>query len=347
MADAVETIQARLLSNIDGTYDKSAGSYIYDIEYPVAIESNRLDVKADGILNNKFADTATSTYLEKIVGEQGLTRKSGGYSSGIVTITGTVGAPITTGKYVASDNVTFQFTSDSIIPSSGTIDVEVKCATIGTTGNVASGAIKYFPVTLEGLKTVTNVLDFDNGYSEETDDELKARYYLKVQNPSASGNKTDYINWALSIIGVLSARCIPIWSGPGTVKVIIIDSIGTGADQTLTDEVATYIETVRPVGATVTVVSATEVAINISVTLTIDTINYTQEEVLAAIQTNVTDYLKSIAFKQNYVSYAQLGSIILSTKGITDYSSLLVNTGTANIAIADTEVAVLGGVILG
>jgi uncharacterized phage protein gp47/JayE len=340
-------IITRMLSNISDEYDKREGTFIYDVEKPVAIEISTLEAKSDSILDRGFVDTATGTYLERKVYEQGLTRKSASAATGIVTITGVIGSAIAKGELVASDSVNFAFTVDTVIPSSGSINVTIQCESTGTVGNVPSGAIKYFPKTLEGLQTVTNSIAFTNGYDAESDDDLRQRYYDKVQTPSTSGNKYHYINWCKSVTGVGNARVIPLWNGNGTVKCIIINSNKRAADTTLINTVVAYIEDNRPIGATVTVVSATEKAINISVTLTIDSNNYTSDVVKTDIEANLTDYLKSIAFVNSYVSYAAIGYVILNTDGVLDYSNLLVNTGTTNITIDDSEVAVLGGVTLG
>jgi len=347
MAESKEVIQTRMLSNISDEYDKTTGQFFYDVEMPVAIELESMGIKADNILNNGFADTAENIYLDKVANEQGVYRKSATKTTGIVTITGVVGALIPIGEMVASDNVNYLFTQDAAIPVGGTIDVSVECEQYGIIGNVPVGAIKYFPKTLDGLQTVTNASAFTNGYAEEADEELRGRYYIKVQTPTTSGNKYHYLNWAKEVTGVGDARVVPLWNGNGTVKVIIINSNKRAADSTLIDLVAAYIEDNRPIGATVTVISAIEKAIDISATLTIDSANYTLEGVKTSIETNIINYLKSVAFIDTYISYAKIGNIIFDTNGVLDYSALTVNTGTANISILDTEVAVLGVVTVG
>jgi uncharacterized phage protein gp47/JayE len=347
VADSKETILARLLNYISSEFDKSEGSFFYDAEMPVAIELEGAYKQQDDIVNKAFADTATGSDLDKKVAEQGLTRKSGGYSSGIVTITGIAGSAIPDGEYVSSDTAIFKFIGNSIMPESGTIDVTVQCISIGTIGNVPAGAIKYFPKTLDGIQAVTNASPFTNGYNEETDDELRQRYYDKVQTPATSGNKYEYKNWAKEVSGVGDAKVVPIWNGNGTVKVVIINSNKRAADSTLIDSVSTHIEEVRPIGATVTVISATEKAIDVGIALTIDTNNYNLDGVKAAIESEITDYLKGIAFIESYVSYAKIGGLILDTPGVLDYSGLTVNTGTSNVSVADEEVAVLGVVTVG
>jgi uncharacterized phage protein gp47/JayE len=347
VVDSKEIIQDRMLSNISDEYDKTEGSFFYDAIKPVAIELENLDIKANDILNKGFADTATGADLERICGEQGIYRKPATKATNIVTITGTEAALIVKGEMVASDNASFVFTVDDLVPANGIINVTVECTEYGLIGNVPEGTIKYFPKTLEGLQTVTNPQTFSNGYDAESDESLRQRYYDKVRTPATSGNKYHYLNWAKEVIGVGDARIFPLANGPGTVKVVIINSNKRAADINLLDSVLEHIEDSRPIGVTVDLDSAVEKSINVSVTLVIDVNNYTSEQVEASIESNLIEHFASIAFINSYVSYASIGNIIFNTDGVLDYSNLKINNGTINIAVADTEVAVLGGVTIG
>ncbi|WIF95114.1 baseplate J/gp47 family protein [Caminicella sporogenes] len=342
MADDRDTIQNRMLQNISNEYDKTEGSFFYDVLKSVAIELENAYKKQESILDKGFVETATGKWLDKKVAEQGLTRKSATKATTTVTITGSEGATITEGDLVASDTVNFVVKETKTIDSSGTVNVLVECEQAGSIGNVPAGAIKYFPVTIAGLTGVTNLNAVTNGYDGETDEELRQRYYDKVRTPATSGNKYHYRNWAKEVPGVGEAKVFPLWNGPGTVKVVIIDSNKTGADSQLVTDVYNHIEENRPIGATVTVESATELQINIDVTLTIDSNNYTIEQVKRNIENAITEHLKEIAFKENYVSYAKIGSLILNSNGVLDYSNLLINNNNSNVSIKETEVAVLG-----
>ena len=343
MSDTKAVILARMLDDVDSTYDKTAGSFMYDAIAPVSSELEKAYSDQEDILDSGFVATASGAYLDLKAGEQGLTRKEAIAASTTVTITGSVGASIAVNDLVASDTVNFKVAaSNTIAVGATTMTVTVECETAGSAGNVPVGAIKYFPITIAGLTAVTNDTAVSNGYAGETDAELRQRYYEKVQAPATSGNAAHYKGWAKEVTGVGDARIIPLWNGAGTVKVIIIDSNKTGAESPIVTATAAYIETVRPIGATVTVISATELPINVSATLTIDTGHYTLAQVKADIEAAITAYLAEIAFVDTYVSYAKIGSLILDTAGVTDYTNLLVNTGTANVTIADTAVAVLG-----
>lgn len=347
MADSKEIIQERLLANISNEYDKSEGSFFYDAEVPVAIELESSYDEQESILDKGFVDTAADEYLDRKVAEQGIYRKLATKATGQITISGSEGSIINIGDTVASDTVTFISTENKVIDNTGYININVECEVAGSIGNVPINAIKNFPITLSGLTSVINNNAFTNGYDEETDEELRQRYYDKVRTPATSGNKYHYINWAKEVNGVGDAKVFPLWNGNGTVKVVIANSNKRAADITLVNNVATHIEDNRPIGATVTVESAVEKSININVTLTVDTKNYTLDLIKASIESNLTKYFKDIAFIKTYVSYASIGNLIYNVPGVIDYSNLLINTATANIPMGDTEIPVLGGVVIG
>ena len=344
MADSKETLVNNMLNNIDSIYDKSKGTFFYDVIMPVAIELEKLGKQADAILTKGFADTATGKDLDRIVEEVGIYRKQATKSTGYVTITGINGSKIIAGEKVSSDNISFKFLETKKIENN-TTTVLVECETYGTDGNVPIGAIKYFPKTLQGLQSVTNKEAFTNGYDVETDEELRERYYIKVRTPATSGNIYHYQQWCLETTGVGACRIFPLWNGNGTVKCVIINSNKRGADETLIDNVKENIENNRPIGATVTVISAAEKEINVIFNLTIEE-SYSIDNIKASIEKAITDYLKDIAFDKTYVSLAKIGAFILDTDGVVDYTELKINGTADNVKIENEEVAVLGQVVI-
>jgi uncharacterized phage protein gp47/JayE len=341
MADTAEQIRARMLGRIPPEMDISEGSFYYDVLQAVAIELAAQGVDVDGILDDGFVLTGTGTYLDRKVAEQGITRKPATKTTGQATITGQPGTSVEVGIKVASDTALYTVTQAVVIDASTQANVTVQCDQYGIIGNCPTGAIKYFPVTITGLSAVTNTLAFTNGYDGEPDDEFRQRYLDKVRAPLTSGNINEYKNWAMEVTGVGNARVFPLWNGNGTVKVVIIDSNNQPASVQLITDVTNHIETVRPIGATVTVDSATSLAINLAVTLSLVS-GYTIIQVKGFIQSNISAYFASIAFIESFISYARIGSIILGTEGVLDYIGLTVNSGTANIAISNQQVAILG-----
>ncbi|MDH5525227.1 MAG: baseplate J/gp47 family protein [Desulfobulbaceae bacterium] len=74
-----------------------------------------------------------------------------------------------------------------------------------------------------------------------------------LRRPPAGGNQYDYEKWAKEITNVKAAYSWPLAQGAESVDVVIVaDAVATGDEiptQALIDEVAAYIEEVRPVGA--------------------------------------------------------------------------------------------------
>ena len=338
-----EQILSRLLSDISDEFDKSVGSFFYDIDKPVSEIMAEIYIKAEDILKNGFALTATGKYLDVKVAEQGITRKPATASTVEVVITGTPGCSILAGDKVASDTLTFTVTADAEGDDKGMISVWVQCDMPGTVGNIPIGAINRFPVTLPGLVSVTNPAPAEGGFDEESDDELRQRYFEKVSLPATSGSKYHYIMWAKEVSGVGDAKCIPLWNGNGTVKVIVIDANkGTASDELIAD-VAEHIEENRPIGAEVTVESASPKVIDISVSV-VTASDIDMETAKTKVSESKTKYLQKNAFSNTYISYAQIGGCILACDEVSDYTNLLINGATDNVEISETEVPVLGGV---
>lgn len=340
-----EQILSRLLSKISDEFDKAVGSFFYDVNKPVSNEIADIRTRNEEILKNGFALTAEGVYLDNKVAEQGIKRKPATYSSVKVTITGTPGAYITEGDKVASDTITFTVTETKEIDETGNVVVSAICDIPGKSGNVPIGAINRFPVTLSGLVGVTNTESATDGFDEETDDELRTRYFEKVSLPATSGSKYHYVMWAKEVSGVGDAKCIPLWNGNGTVKVIIINSDKGIASEELISEVVNHIEENRPIGAEVTVESAEPLVIDISVSLVLPN----GVEVATAkekVSEKITKYLQKNAFSSTYISYAQIGGCILSCDEVKDYGSLTMNGGIENIPVSDTQVPVLGGILV-
>lgn len=346
-----EEILNRILSNIPDRYDKSKGLFPYDFSKATAIEFERKNKEIQEVANKLDVENLEGEELERFIYQRtGQERKPATKATAVVIISGAEGAKIGKGDLVGADTVNFIVQEDIIIDESGQARVFVVCEEYGFVGNVPANSINKFPVSIPGLIDVYNPEPVTNGYNSETDDELRKRYYDKLQRPGKSGNKYHYEQWAKEVVGVGGVRVVPRWDGPLTVKVVIVDANKQPANEELVGITLNHIESQRPFGATVTVVSAIAKQINISVDLTLIP-GHLEEKVRDNIKINIAKYLQEITFKTDStdkfipVSFARIGSIILDTEGVMDYTNLTVNGGTSNIAIADDEVPVMGEVV--
>jgi len=351
MADSRDIIRERILTNVNDKYDKLTGSLTWELSQGLGIELESQYIEIDDALEQKFAGTADFENLKVISYERGIDWKDATKASGIVKINGMPNAKILIGYVVASELNEYVVTEENIIGLDGIALAKVECSVGGIAGNTPINTIIKFPKTYVGLNSVTNETALTNGYEEESRDTLLQRYYNEVRRPSTSGNAYHYQKWAESVSGVGAVKVKPLWSGNGTVKVVILDRNKAIATNELIIQVHDYIETVRPIGASVTVTTVENMPINISCKVTLKA-DYTLQQVTAIATTKLNNYFKEVTFVDQYVYYAKIGNILFNTEGIADidYNLFTVNGSDVNINLIDsnikTQIPTLGTLLL-
>lgn len=333
MSMTYKEILQGMLDKVPSNVDKREGSIIYDALAPCAYFLAQQGFQLDNFLDLVFPDTALAEYLDRAVAAYGVTRKSATAAIRQMTTSGSVAVGTRWGISTLVYVVTEQESETSYL---------VECETPGEIGNQYSG-------TMQAVSNVTGITAelgdiITPGADEETDEALRERFYQKVQLPATSGNAYHYKLWALEVPGVGDAKVFPLDNGPGTVTVLIIDS-DKEIDESLEAAVEDYIETMRPIGAAVTVSSPDVVEINVAANILLDgsrTIEQVQQDFSDLLKT----YLTGLVFQTYRVSFAQVGSILLSTDGVLDYEDLTMNDAAGNIIIDVKAIPVMGTVNL-
>lgn len=340
----VEDIKNDILSRMKTDIDTREGSYTNDMISTVAYEIWNAYQSLDSMLPIVYVNETSGDYIDKRCSEYGIKRKTGTKATTVLTITGTNGVVIPNQKaFLTNDGLEF-LTDKKVTVADGVAIVTATAAEEGSEYNVAAGTIVNQYVNLTGILSVTNAVA-TGGNEPETDAALVTRLYNYLQQPATSGNIANYKQWAMEVEGVGDVKVFPLWNGPGTVKVTIVDMDKQPVNETRIQKVAEYIETVRPIGANVTVASGVSKPINISATITLAP-GYGTQAVRDELHRDLETYFKSIAFTMTYVSYAKIGNILLSTEGVLDYNNLLINEDNVNIALDDDEVPILSTVSL-
>lgn len=344
-------IHKEIMDDIPSKYDKTDGGFIFDATQPAAKQLNKAYSRMDDVAGLTDVENHHDEDLDKFVDQRtGQKRRAATHAIGIVEVDGN-GLIQVDDLFQTPAGVQFSATAERLIRGSG--QVPVRSVLAGDIGNVPAGQITEIPVSLAGINAVTNPEATSEGYERESDDELRQRYHERIQTPATSGNKWHYRNWAKEVAGVGAVRVIPLWAGDNTVKVVIIDSNMQPATDLLVKAVQDYIDPgitglgdgEAPIGAFCTVASAMSRQIYINFNVVMEQ-GYDEQLIIDAVSANITEYLKRIAFQQNFISYAQIGGLILESDGVIDYSNLTVNDGIENIILTDEEVAVLGGVTI-
>lgn len=330
---AYENILADMLSRVSSDVDKREGSIIYDALAPCAYQLAQTYFMLNNFIDLVSGDTAVGEYLDRVVADYGIKRKAATYAIRKITTTGAVNIGSRWGLNATTYIIT-ELISANVYKAT--------CEQLGTIGNQYSGTLE----NIDNVSGVTAVLTdiIISGVEEESDDNLRARFYAQIQAPSTSGNADNYKKWALEVPGVGDAKIFPLWNGNGTVKVLIVDS-NMAIDKTLESKVYNHIETVRPIGANVTVASPNNKTIGVTANIVLDG-SKTIVEVQNAFTAEFTAYLKETVFKTYSVSYAKIGSLLLSIPGVKDYNALQVNGGIANVSISDMEMPIAGMISL-
>lgn len=348
-----EAILADMLNNLSDDYQKTEGFPIYDILSAVAggLETQNADVEFASNQNNVYQ--ISGDHLTQFIYERtGLKRRSGAASWGYIQITTNQDTVIPAGSLFATQTgLMFQNLTPAVINNT-TLNVYVECTTEGADTNVPAGTVNTMAVTVAGVTKVNNADSFVGGLDSETDDELRTRYILHISNPSSSGNKLDYKEWALEVDGVSNARVLPLWNGDNTVKVVLIGEGNTAPSQSVVEEVQNYIdpnisgsgEGVAPIGAYCTCVAATQKTVNIVSTITVEP-GYTPSAVQADTITNIKNFFIQLDFDAKNITATQIMRSIFDTAGVSDCTVPTLNDG-ASVTVSDTEVAVFGTITI-
>jgi uncharacterized phage protein gp47/JayE len=355
-----DNIMKRMLKVLPPDLDKSEGSFIWDSNAPSAYMLAEAATWAQEVLRRGFASTTFGTYLDLRCEERGITRRAAVKAVGQIEFTGVEGTQIPAGTRVATpadvitntSSVEFETIEAVVVGATGRVTAQVKAIEAGRNGLVPAHSIDVMVTPVKGVSGVNNPAVTTGGADVESDESLLERFFLKVRSPGSSGNKANYMQWALDVAGVGGVQVLPLWNGPKTVKVVLIDPEKKRAPSAeVVEAVQQYIDPVQgtgegmaPIGAEVTVVAAEEVPINISVKLTLAN-NATLEVVKALMIKGTQDYLKQLAFKDRLVRYTRIAAILLDIPPIIDFSELTINSlSDTNIEMQLGQVAVLGTV---
>lgn len=331
-----EDILQRMLDRIPDTFDKRQGSIVYDALAPTAAELTRSYIYLDFIISKLNIENLEDEELDAYVYQRsGVKRKQAtkAIRKGIFSKADRSFFNVEIGSRFTGEDLYYK-----VIEKIKDGEFKLECEELGEVGNAYVGPLIPVDYT-EGLAKaeITDVLEY--GYNAESDESLLERYYERIRTPATSGNKYHYLNWAKEVTGVGDARIIPLWNGRGTVKVVIVDSNKNPATKELATKVYQHIEDVRPIGAKVTVVSA--IGKNISITAKVKLAEgYRIQLVQNEFKKAIDKYRKDIAFKDSYISYAKIGSILLNIDGVLDYSSFKLDGLMKNIGLGEEEIPI-------
>ena len=334
-----ENILDDMLSKVDNDVDKREGSIIYDALAPAAYKLAETYFKLSNYVDLFFIDTTVGEYLDRKALDYGVTRIEA--RKAIRKIETNVQIDIGT-RWGIEDLI--YIVTEAISSNS----YKAECNQAGEVGNLYEGKLENIDNISGVTANLTNIVT--SGSNIESDGDLRSRIKEQFINPAQDGNAAQYLKWATEYSGIGTAKVFPLWNGANTVKVAITNSLFKPAELGLVEEFQKYIDPdskglgngAAPIGSKVKVTGGTKKDINITANVTL---NEGYSEVIGASEA-ISNYLSTIVYKKNSVSYMRIGSTLLDSPSILDLNSLKVNGLTSDVVLVGDEIPVLNSLNL-
>lgn len=368
LADFGNAVQSAATKYLNKVLDFSIGSIVRAMGSASAGVTLWIQGLIVTLLSSIRLATSSGTDVDTFIADFGLTRLAAAASSGFVTFfryNSAYQASIPVGQIVSSaGNLQFAVVADTtnsyfdlasqtfIIPAGiSSINVKVICQTAGIIGNVAINQINIINTPIPFVDTVTNANAFVNGADPETDSQVKTRFVLYINSLSKatlSAVKDAIMNVREGIeYAVVENKDYDTNSLLYGYFYNVIDD-GTGHPTTdLLQSVYNAVDAVRPISVRFGVYPADPIVVNVTATLLIDNMTYSDDAVTSAVNSTVSNYIESVGIG-NVIYYTKLESIIYSAlpDGIYNVSSVLLNGGTVDITSDSKHSFIVGTISL-
>ena len=323
--------------------DRREGSIVFDACASAALE---LAIVYDEIANanrESFVPTATREY--KIVGCRDVGMDVSMFEAHAGVFKGEFNVKVSIGARVNCD--IYNYVVTEYIGMDGEHHAyKMECETIGSAPNNVRGSLTFITDMPEGLSYAELTDCLIEGENETSDEDINIAFEEHVNSSDDDGNVNQYKKWCDEYDGIGNAKIFPLWNGANTVKVSILSASNRRATQELVNSFQEFIDPnitgmgdgAAPIGAFVTVTTASEKTINVSATVTMKN-GYSNTSV---IDEALERYFQNISYEKAQVAYMNVGAEILNVDGVESISNLKLNGGTADITLGDEEIPVVG-----
>lgn len=341
------------LSFVDDNLDKREGSIIYDALAPFCQVLAGFFMELRGFYQDTFAITATGEALDNRAAEQGITRypatyaiKLGYFADGEGTpMAVPMGARFSTVSETSPINYTVvdYYYGDNGLYVPGYY--QLRCEKPGTVGNHYSGNLVNITF-IQGVATAELTTLLHPARDEETDEELRTRYFAALNQKAFGGNIADYREKVMALDGVSAVQVYPTWNGGGTVKISIVDPEYNPVSEEYIAEVQELIDPensqgetgdglgIAPIGHQVTVVTPEEVNVAVSATLVLKpgyAVGQVQGPIRTALEKYIEELRKGWAQSNDMNEYsmsmfiARVTSAIVNVPGVANVTGVTLN----------------------
>lgn len=346
-----EEVIKRMKADLMNPPNRIEGSFASDNIQAVGKEVAKYYSYVNRLQEMHYAETAVGQYLDRKAEEVGVFRKEPTSARGYVTFKGKEGTRIPAGYKLLAGERGFHTLTYGVIPASGSLTMEVEADDEGIGGNIKEGQINGRLTGIPGLDSVSNDKEFTGGTELEDDEHLRERTLLRMRYPGTSGNQYHYMHRATEVAGVGRVKVFPVRDGPGTVKVSILDENQRVATEDLIGKVKYHIqhegdrmgEALAPIGALLTVSTASEVPLDIKGKVVLaDGLSVTLTTIAEVLRDDLQGYIdKEISYKGERLTVAKVIDILYGVDGVLDITELTVNGQNKSLSLKPEEVFVV------
>lgn len=338
-----ESLTEDMVSRLRTNLQTNEGSYTRDLLAAVGVELFEIYKALNRLLPIAFVDETSGEYLETRCAEYGITRKPGTAARVELEFSGQDGAEIPAGTTVGTPGGLLFSTEQAGRIQQAAVKLPAVAQEVGAAYNVPPGTLTTLLTPVSGVRAVSNPEAAQGGSEEESDAALFSRLDQYRKNRAASGNVADYTGWALQVSGVGAAQVLPLWNGAGTVKVLLAGEDKKPVDTEIVAACARHIESVRPIGAAVTVESAGAFPVAVKAVLQLES-GAVLERVKTEFQSQLEAYFRELALQKSTIPYNRVAFLLLSIAGVENFTELTLNQLDENLTIPAGSVPVLGEV---
>lgn len=366
-------ILAEQLDRVTNTIDKREGSIIQTALGPASWTIEGIYMNLAQLQLNGFALYAVGEALDYKTEERGIFRNpaTAAHRRGEFNVEVPNGARFQT---IDGANSVVFYVSAPLTSTNEYFHYEVICETTGNIGNSYSGSL--LPITaVSGLTYAQLTEIIIPGTDEEDDESLRQRYIVSLEEQAFAGNIAAYETTIGAQPGIGAVQVYPHTPTAGYVLCSIIDANYNPATPAVIETIQMLIcppdvdqndpsangYGYAPIGAIVNITTATELDINVTMTLTLQS-----EYSISTVQTNVENaisaYLlevrrnwahRTVTNTVEYLVYVYISRIIvnvLQVEGVINATNVTVNGDTEDLQLTENgtvqQLPVLGTVTL-
>ena len=351
---SVDEVHLRMMEKLPKDIETAEGGHPWNLTYPhanaKAYFAEYIMAESIKLIFPMFAENYAQI-MEYHAESRGLKRKPASAATGLIKITGKAGTSIpiystfSTISINDQPSIDFHTIEEAVIGEDGTVKIPIEALLEGPDGNVAVNTIVLNASAIDDITSVTNEEETTGGVDIESIESLQQRIVEldMTMDVSYVGSPSDYKRWALSVPGTGSAIVVSPTDDTEPITIILTDANGNPASEELCLAVYNFI--MRPdsrddrlanINDQLQVIPPSTLTVKISAT-----VELVEGATITQVKTLFIDALRKYileATNAGEIKYTKVGAVLSGITTVNDYKDVLINGGTTNIPILDSQV---------